>query len=79
MIRSILFQVVYWLTSLLFAFGAMPLLLLPSRGPMMAWIRAYTRVMRYWMRRIAGVKIVVKGPSFAKHIRMHNRDRNVIF
>lgn len=61
MIRSILFQVAYWLTSIVFALTAAPLLLLPSRRPMMAWIRTYTRLMRFWMRWIAGVRIVVTG------------------
>jgi len=59
--RSILFQIAYWLTSVFFALGAAPLILIPSRKPLMLWILAYTRLMQFWMRIIAGVKISVIG------------------
>jgi 1-acyl-sn-glycerol-3-phosphate acyltransferase len=61
MIRSFLFQASYWILSVFFALTALPLLLLPSRGPMMAWIGLYTRAMRLAMRVIAGVKVTVCG------------------
>jgi len=61
MIRSILFQALYWLTSIAFGVLAAPLLLLPSRAPMMGWIRLYTRAMTFWMRHAAGVKVTVRG------------------
>lgn len=61
MIRSIVFQLAYWLTSAFFAITALPLLALPSRSPLMGWIRLYTKTMVFWMRWIAGVKIVVRG------------------
>ena len=61
MIRSILFQALYWLTSIFFGVLAAPLLLLPTRGPMMGWIRLYTRAMTFWMRHVAGVKVTVRG------------------
>jgi 1-acyl-sn-glycerol-3-phosphate acyltransferase len=61
MIRNILFQVAYWVTSALFAVLAVPLLLLPARRPMSAWIRLYSKLMRFWMRVIAGVRVEVKG------------------
>jgi 1-acyl-sn-glycerol-3-phosphate acyltransferase len=61
MIRNILFQLAYWLTSVFFALAAVPLLLLPARRPMSAWIRLYSKLMRFWMRAVAGVKVSVKG------------------
>lgn len=61
MIRSLAFQAAYWLTTVFFALTATPLLLLQRRAPMMAWIGAYTRVMRFHLRRIAGVRILVRG------------------
>ncbi len=61
MIRSILFQAAYWLTSIFFAVSAAPLVPLPSRKPMTFWIGLYARAMRYWMRVIAGVKVTVRG------------------
>jgi 1-acyl-sn-glycerol-3-phosphate acyltransferase len=61
MVRSALFQIAYWLTSAFFAVTAAPLVFIPSRKPMMAWIFAYTRMMQFWMRWITGVKIIVRG------------------
>jgi len=59
--RSIMFQIAYWITSIFFAVTAAPMLLVPSRGPTVAWIRLYTRTMTFWMRAIAGVKVTVRG------------------
>ena len=59
--RNILFKAAYWLTSIFFALTATPLLLIPGRKPMMVWIRAYARAIRFWLRVIAGVTIVVRG------------------
>ncbi|MFN0024799.1 MAG: lysophospholipid acyltransferase family protein [Parvularculaceae bacterium] len=59
--RNILFQAAYWATSIFFAVMAAPLLLIPSRKPMMAWIHLYTRTMTVWMRWITGVTVVVRG------------------
>lgn len=59
--RNILFQIAYWVTSILFALTAAPLILIPSRKPLMLWILAYTRTMQFWMRWIAGVKVRVIG------------------
>lgn len=61
MLRNILFQIAYWILSAFFALIATPMLLLPSRKPIMAWIGAYTRAMRFAMRRIAGVRVVIRG------------------
>ncbi len=60
-IRSILFQAAYWLTSAFYVIGALPLLIIPSRTPLMYWILGYTRTMCLWMRYIAGIKIRIVG------------------
>ena len=60
-IRSILFQAAYWVTSVFYVLGAVPLLLLPNRKALMVWILGYTRTMCLWMRLIAGIKITVLG------------------
>jgi 1-acyl-sn-glycerol-3-phosphate acyltransferase len=59
--RSVSFRLAYWGTSVFFALLALPLVALPSRKPMMAWINLYTRAMVFWMRWIGGVRIVVRG------------------
>ncbi len=59
--RSFAFQTAYWVTSIFFALTAAPLILIPGRKPVMFWILAYTRTMRFWMRWIGGVKVVVRG------------------
>lgn len=59
--RSVLFQAAYWVTSVFYVLVALPLLALPSRKPLMAWILGYTRTMLFWMRAIAGVKVIVRG------------------
>lgn len=59
--RNSLFRIAYWLTSIVFALTAAPLVLLPDRRAMMSWIALYTRTVRFFLRRIAGVKIVVRG------------------
>ncbi len=59
--RSTLFRLAYWITSVFFAAVALVLIALPSRKPMMAWINLYTRTMVFWMRWIAGIRVVVKG------------------
>jgi len=61
MIRNIAFQAAYWLTSIVFAILAMPLVALPNRKPMMGWIGLYTKTMVFWMRMLAGIKIVFRG------------------
>ncbi|PQA87314.1 lysophospholipid acyltransferase family protein [Hyphococcus luteus] len=61
LLRSFLFQAAYWLTSIFFALGAIPLLLIPNRKPLMFWTLGYTRTMCLWMRVIAGIRIRVAG------------------
>lgn len=60
-LRNTVFRVAYWATSIFFGLLAAPLLLIPSRKPVMTWILAYTRVMCFWLRWIAGIRISVHG------------------
>lgn len=60
-LRSILFQALYWATSIFYVLGALPLLMLPGRAPLMRWMQGYAKAMCFWMRWIAGVKITVRG------------------
>ncbi len=59
--RNVLFLIAYWITSVFFALTTAPLILIPSRKPVMAWILAYTRTMQFWLRWIGGVKVKVIG------------------
>ena len=59
--RQLLFQIAYWATSIITAILALPLLLWPSRKPLMRWIRGYSRIMLFWMRVIGGVRVEVRG------------------
>lgn len=61
LLRNAAFQAAYWATSIFFVLAALPLLALPSRRPLMIWIRLYTQTMCFWMRWIAGIKLVVRG------------------
>ena len=59
--RKSLFLAAYWGTSFTTAILALPLLLWPSRKPLMRWIRGYSRIMLFWMRVIGGVSLDVRG------------------
>lgn len=61
LMRNVAFQLAYWITSIVFAIGGLPFLLASTRRPLMVWIRLYTQTMCFWMRWIAGVRIVVRG------------------
>lgn len=61
MIRSIAFQAAYYGVSIFFVLTSLPLLLLPGRRAMTAWIRLYARTMRGAMRHVAGIKVEVRG------------------
>ncbi|MBY0422522.1 MAG: 1-acyl-sn-glycerol-3-phosphate acyltransferase [Parvularculaceae bacterium] len=61
MLRSLTFQAVYWIVSIFFALGAIPLMLAPGRRAVVAWIALYARVMRLAMRVVAGVRVEIKG------------------
>lgn len=60
-LRSFLFRTSYWLFSVFFALTAIPLLFIPHRAPLMAWIRAYTRTMVWSMRRLGGIRVNISG------------------
>ncbi len=59
--RNILFQVAYWGTSVFFVILALPLLLVPGRQILMAWLKLYAGTMVFWMRTICGVRLEVRG------------------
>ncbi len=59
--RNIAFRIAYWVTSIFYVLGAIPLMLIPSRRPVMLWILAYTKTMCFWMRWLVGVRIIVRG------------------
>ena len=59
--RSFLFHILYWLTSIFFVLTSIPLLLIPGRKILMWWILLYTRSMCFWMHHIGGIKLSVVG------------------
>ncbi|MEL6258203.1 MAG: 1-acyl-sn-glycerol-3-phosphate acyltransferase [Pseudomonadota bacterium] len=61
MVRGILFTGVYYLLSALYVISALPFLAWPSRGPVTAIIRSYTRAMNLALRWIAGIRREVRG------------------
>lgn len=61
MIRNFCFRALYWITSISFALLAVPLIALPWRYPLVSWIQLYTKVMVFWLRWIAGIKINILG------------------
>lgn len=67
MIRSLAFQAVYWILSIVFAVTALPLLALPGRRAMTAWIGLYARMMRLAMAAIAGVRVEIRGREHVPH------------
>ena len=61
MIRGFFFRVLYWITSIFFAVTAMPLIAVPSRRPVGLWINLYTKVIRFWLHWVGGVKVEIRG------------------
>ncbi len=59
--RSLLFEIVYWILSVFYALTAVVASLLPGRGPATAVIRRYTRRMVGAMHWVAGIKVELKG------------------
>jgi len=59
--RSLLFEIVYWILSVFYALTAVVASLLPGRGPAIAVIRLYTRRMVAAMHWVAGIKVELKG------------------
>ncbi len=59
--RSLLFNIFFFLTTLFYALIAVTLSFLPGRKIMMASLRRYTRVMVWGMRKIADIRVGVSG------------------
>ncbi|MEO1102067.1 MAG: lysophospholipid acyltransferase family protein [Pseudomonadota bacterium] len=59
--RSFLFAAAYWLLSVFYVLAALPMLLLPGRGPVGFVIKSYTRAMRMALRVFAGIRTTARG------------------
>jgi len=59
--RSLLFEIAYWVLSTFYVLTAVVAAALPGRGPVTAVIRRYTRRMLGAMALFAGIKVVLKG------------------
>lgn len=59
--RNLLFKAAYWITSVVIAVLALPLLLLPGRRLLMLWLQSYASLMVYWMRVICKIEIEYRG------------------
>jgi 1-acyl-sn-glycerol-3-phosphate acyltransferase len=59
--RGTLFQLAYWLLSVLYVLVSLPFLAWPGHSPVRAIIKSYTRAMNWALRLIAGVKKEVRG------------------
>jgi len=59
--RGALFQLAYWLLSVLYVLVSLPFLAWPGHGPVRAIIKSYTRAMNLALRLIAGIKKEVRG------------------
>lgn len=61
MLRTAIFQIAYWACSIFFVLTALPLMLLPGRQAVVAWIRIYCRAMVAVMRWAGGIRVGVLG------------------
>jgi len=61
MLRSIAFEIAYWVLSVFYALACALAALAPGRGPLAFALRLYTRRMLWAMHWIAGIKVDVKG------------------
>lgn len=59
--KKFTFQIAYWVTSIITGIIALPLLIWPSRKPLMKWIKIYSSIMIFWMEKIHGIKLEVRG------------------
>jgi len=59
--RSVAFEVVYWILSVFYALACAVAALFPGRGPLAWALRLYTRRMLWAMHWVAGIKVDVKG------------------
>jgi len=60
-IRSLIFNLFFYLTTFLYGLSCLILSFIPGRGAMMAGLRRYCHVMNWGMRVIAGIDIRVTG------------------
>ena len=60
-IRSLAFEVAYWILSVFYALVSAFAALIPGRGPLNAVLRFYTRRMLWALHWLGGVKVDVKG------------------
>ena len=58
--RPLAFQALYYGASAFFVLTALPMLALPRRW-LTAWIRCYTRLMVWLMRRVGGIGVQIEG------------------
>ena len=61
MLRSTLFNIFFYVTTFLYAVLGVVLSLVPGRALLMASLRRYTRLVRWGLRVIAGVRVHVSG------------------
>lgn len=59
--RSLAFNIAYWVLSIGYTLAAALAALLPGRGPVRAVVKAYVRRMVWAMRVFAGIKLDVRG------------------
>jgi len=59
--RGTLFQIAYWLLSLVYVLVSLPFLAWPGHGPVRAIIKSYTRAMNLALRLVAGIRKEVRG------------------
>jgi len=59
--RGPLFQIAYWLLSVIYVLASLPFLAWPGHGPVRAIIKSYTRAMNWALRLIAGIRKEVRG------------------
>lgn len=59
--QAMLFQVAYWVLSVLYILVSLPFLAWPGHAPVRAIIRSYTRAMNLALHHIAGIRKEVRG------------------
>lgn len=59
--RSLAFNLLFYIVSAAFAIVCTPLAFLPGRRPLMTGLGAYTRTISFLMRHVAGIKVSVVG------------------
>lgn len=59
--RGTLFQMAYWLLSIIYVLVSLPFLAWPGHSPVRAIIKSYTRAMNWALRIVAGIRKEVRG------------------